>query len=189
MSARRRIATLGVAVGGVLLGHQLTYLLIDPGAHARAVLLRRTGHAYLGIANDLALVAALTGLAAMFVGQLVASTRGDRDGNLTTRRIVSFQVSAFVLMEVLERLTTGAPLGGLIRVLPVGIVAQAAVALLAAVVIRLLLRTADRVAETLGRPAVLRTRAILALGIPETIAVPLGRHLSAAGVRGPPSLL
>jgi len=188
MSARRRIATLGVAVGGVLLGHQLTYLLIDPRVHARAVLLRRTGHAYLGIANDLALVAALTGLAALFVGQLAASTRGDRDGNLT-RRIVAFQVSAFVLMEVIERLTTGAPLSGLARVLAVGIVAQAAVALLAAVVIGLLLRTAERVAAALGRPAVLRTRPILALGIPEPIAVPLGRHLSAAGVRGPPSVL
>jgi hypothetical protein len=186
MSVRRRAATLGVAVGGVLLGHRLTYLLIDPGAQARTALLRRTGHAYLGFANDLALVAALTGLAALFVGQLVASSRSERGTDLT-RRIVAFQVSAFVLMEVLERVMAGAPLGGLARVLTVGIATQAAVAVLAAVVIRLLLRTADQVSAMLGRPAIDRVRPVLGLAIPEPVTIPLGRHLSAAGVRGPPS--
>jgi hypothetical protein len=190
MSVRRRSAALGVAVGGVLLGHRITYLLLDPAAHERAALLRRTGHAYLGIANDLALIAALTGLAALFIGQLVTSTGGDRDGHLAAR-IVAFQVSAFVLMEVLERVGAGAPLAELIRtgVLPVGVMTQAGVAILGAVAIRALLRTADRVAATLGRQAIDRARPVLAVAIPESVAVPVSRHLSAAGVRGPPSAL
>jgi len=187
MSVRRRAATLGVAVGGVLLGHRVTYLVLAPSAHARTVLLDRTGHAYLGLANDLALVAALTGLAALFVGQLVATARGDRGGDHLTRRIVAFQISAFVLMEVLERVTAGAPLGGLASVLPLGIATQTVVALLAATLIRLLLRTADRVAAALGRPAPLSTRPIVTFATPRPVAIPLGRHLSAAGVRGPPS--
>ena len=187
MTARRRAATLAVAVGGVLLGHRLTYTLIDPGAHARTALLNRTGHAYLGIANDLASITALTGLAALFVGQLMATARGDRAGGHLIRRIVAFQVSAFVLMEVVERLTAGAPLGGLATVLPIGIAIQALVALLAAGLIHLLLRTADRVAAALGRPARTPPHPVLAAAAPEAVAIPLGRHLSAAGVRGPPS--
>ena len=187
MSVRRRAATLGVAVGGVLLGHRVTYLVLAPSAHARAALLDRTGHAYLGLANDLALIAALTGLAALFVGQLLAKARGYRGADHLTRRIVAFQISAFVLMEVLERVTAGAPLGGLAPVLPLGIATQALVALLAAALIRLLLHTAERVAEALGRPAPPSTRAIVTFAPPRPVAVPVGRHLSAAGVRGPPS--
>jgi hypothetical protein len=190
MSVRRRVATLGVAVGGVLLGHRLTYLMLDPAAHERAALLRRTGHAYLGVANELALIAALTGLAALFIGQLVTSTGGDRDGRLAAR-IVAFQVSAFVLMEVLERVAAGAPLAELIRtgVLPLGVMTQTGVAILAAVAIRTLLRTADRVAATRGRAAIDRARPVLADALPEPAAVTVSRHLSAAGVRGPPSVL
>ena len=70
MSARRRLATLGVAVGGVLVGHWLTYLAVAPIAGTRATILHQTGHSYLGLANDLALVAALAAMASMFIAQL-----------------------------------------------------------------------------------------------------------------------
>jgi hypothetical protein len=188
MNARRRSSTLGIAVGGVLLGHWLTYRAVSPDAHARLRLLRHTGHAYLGPANDLALVAALTAFAALFVGQLSATARTGRMVGVT-RRIVAFQVSAFVLMEVLERVTAGAPLDGLIRtgILPIGVGVQVAVALLAAVAIRWLVRAADHVAAVLARPGAPRPRGVVAIAVPTAIPVPVRRHLSAAGVRGPPS--
>ena len=89
-------------------------------------------------------------------------------------------------MEVLERVTAGAPLRGLAPVLPLGIATQTLVALLAATLIRLLLRTADRVAAALDRLAPLSTSPIVTFATPRPVAIPLSRHLSAAGVRGPP---
>jgi hypothetical protein len=187
MDPRRRVATLGVAVGGVLTGHWLTYEVVSLGGHTRTTLLRVTGHAYLSFANDLALILALSAFAALFVGQLSAANGTGRAVGIT-RRVVAFQVSAFVLMEVLERVTAGAPLGELIRtgVLPVGVATQAVVALVAAASIRWMLRVADRVAAVLSRPAV-PTRAVAAAHpLPQPVFRAVRRHLSAAGVRGPP---
>ena len=152
MSARRRLATLAVAVGGVLIGHWLTYLAVAPIAGSRATILHQTGHSYLGLANDLALVAALAALASMFIAQL---TTPEPSGGVlgVTGRVVRFQVCAFIGMEVLERVTAGSPLSELIRtgILPIGIAAQVAIGILAAFVIRWLLLAADRVAAALGR--------------------------------------
>ena len=178
---------MGVAVGGVLAGHWLTYLLVAPMAGSRATILHQTGHSYLGLANDLALVVALTAMATMFVGQLTRpAPAGQLDG--LALRVVRFQVSAFVLLEVLERVTAGSPLSELIRtgILPIGIVAQVGIGYLAVRAIRWLLRTADRVAGALRRSAVPPRRLVLRPLQPEPVFVPTGRHLSAAGVRGPP---
>ena len=187
MDPRRRVATLGVAVGGVLTGHWLTYQVVSSNGHSRTTLLRVTGHAYLGFANDLALILALSAFAAMFVGQLSAANGVARAVGIT-RRVVAFQVSAFVLMEVLERVTAGAPLGELVRsgVLPIGIATQAVVALVAAASIRWMLRVADRVAAVLSRPTVPPRAVASAHPIPLPVFSEVRRHLSAAGVRGPP---
>ena len=67
---------MGVAVGGVLAGHWLTYLVVAPLAGSRATILHQTGHAYLGLANDLALVVALAAMATMFIGQLAEPGAG-----------------------------------------------------------------------------------------------------------------
>jgi hypothetical protein len=184
----RRLATLGVAVGGVLAGHWLTYLAVAPIAGSRAAMLHETGHAYLGMANDLALVAALTAMAAMFIGQLTSPMPAEQLHGITTR-VVRFQVSAFVLLEVLERVTAGSPLAELIHtgILPIGIAAQVGIGYLAARAIRWLLRTADRAAAVLGRAAVPPRRSVQRPLHPELVFVPAGRYLSAAGVRGPPS--
>ena len=154
MSARRRLATLAVAVGGVLIGHWLTYLAVAPIAGSRATILHQTGHSYLGLANDLALVAALAAMASMFIAQL---TTPEPSGGVlgVTGRVVRFQVCAFIGMEVLERVTAGSPLSELIRtgILPIGVAAQVAIGILAAFVIRWLLRAADRVAAALAAAA------------------------------------
>ncbi len=68
MNARRRPAALGVGVGGVLAGHWLTYLAVSPTSPARATLLHDTGHAYLGLANDVGLLVVLAAFAAIFLG-------------------------------------------------------------------------------------------------------------------------
>lgn len=179
---------MGVAVGGVLAGHWLTYLAVAPIAGPRATILHQTGHSYLGLANDLALVAALAAMASMFISQLAnpepaASILG------ITGRVVRFQVCAFVALEVLERLTAGSPLSELIRsgILPMGVGAQITIGFLAAFVIRWLLRTADRVAAALGRAAAPPRREVARATLPQPVFVPVFRHLSAAGVRGPPS--
>ena len=188
ISARRRLATLCVAVGGVLVGHWLTYLAVAPVAGSRAAILHETGHAYLGMANDLALVAALAAMAIIFIGQLISPAPAGKVRGITAS-VVRFQVSAFLLLEVLERVTAGSPLADLVRtgILPIGIVAQAGIGYLAARVIRWLLRTAERVAAGF-RPAPSTSRRIgPGLLPPEQVYIPAGRHLSATGVRGPPS--
>jgi hypothetical protein len=190
MSARRRLATLGVAVAGVLAGHWLTYVAVTPIAGSRATVLHETGHAYLGMANDLALVVALVAIATMFIGQLTSPASMAAAGHPgVTARVIRFQVSAFVLLEVLERLTSSAPLSELIHtgILPVGIVAQAGVAFLVARAIRWLLRAADRVAAALGRGAVPARRVVAKPLRPRPVFVPAELQLSAVGVRGPPS--
>ena len=187
MDARHRLATLGIAVGGVLTGHWLTYLVVSPGEHARTTLLRVTGHAYLGFANDLVLILALSAFAALFVGQLSVATGTARTVEITGR-VAAFQVSAFVLLEVLERVTAGAPLGELIRtgVLPIGIATQVVVALVAAASIRWLLRVADRVAAGLPRVAVPPRADVATLALLSPVFHAIRRDLSATGVRGPP---
>jgi hypothetical protein len=99
-----------------------------------------------------------------------------------------FQISAFVLMEVLERVTAGAPLAELVRsgVLPIGVAIQALVALVAAASIRWMLRVADRVAAALSRPAVPPRTTTAERPLPQPVFRAARRHLSAAGVRGPP---
>jgi len=54
-------------------------------------------------------------------------------------------------------------------------------------VIRWLLRTADRVAAALGRAATPPRRDVPRPLLPRSVFTPVDRHLSAAGVRGPPS--
>jgi hypothetical protein len=172
----------------VLAGHWLTYQAVAPIAGSRATLLHQTGHAYLGMANDLALVAALAAMATIFIGQLTRPAPTRQIHGLTGR-VVRFQVSAFVLLEVLERVTSGSPLAGLIHtgILPIGIAAQIGIGYLAAHAIRWLLRTADRVTATLGRAAVAARELVPRPLVPEPVFVPAVRHLSAAGIRGPPS--
>ncbi len=191
MSGQRghRGAVLGIAAGGVLLGHWLTYRLVSPRPHARDALLAGTGHGYLGLANDIGLVLAMAGLASVVLGRLA-----DRRGVGAAPRgwfpqLAVFGVLAFVAMEVLERVSSGAPVAELLHhgLLPVGIAAQVAVAALGAAVIGWLLRAVDRVRWAFATAAPLPR-----LG---TACVPAGyRHTplrlvpAADGIRGPPAL-
>jgi hypothetical protein len=151
MSARassRPSLVLGLALGGVLLGHTVAYRLLLPDAHARTIELAATGHGYLSGANAVGLVAAMVALAALFLGRVLRTTSVG-PWHLTTR-LMGFQMAAFVAMEVLERVSSGAGLQHLPAALLVGLPVQAAIALLVAMVARLLLRVAATIAERLG---------------------------------------
>ena len=187
---RRRFVTLSVAAAGVLAGHWLTYLVTVPDAHARAAALAATGHGYLSLVGELVTVLAALSIAAAFVGALVDAGAGPRPGRALALRLLAIQVAAFCSMEVLERVMAGSPVGALARssVLPVGVAANVGVAMLGAIVLRWILRTADRVAEAAtGSAAPILSRRTLLMPLPAAPARPSLLELAAVPARGPPS--
>jgi hypothetical protein len=150
---------LGLALGGVLLGHTVAYRLLLPDAHARALELAASGHGYLSSANVVGLVASVVALAALFLGG-VLRTNVTAPTHLAVR-LVGFQMAAYLAMEVLERLASGGGTQHLAAVLLIGLPVQALIAVIVALVARLLLRVASATADLLDRtPAWARDRAV-----------------------------
>jgi hypothetical protein len=172
-------ALLGLALGGVLAGHTLTYDLLQPDAHQRAEALAATGHAYLHTANAAGVAAVVLALAVVFLSGVL----GDPDVSraLLVRRLVGFQVAAFLGMEIVERLVARAGFAQIGSVLVVGVGAQLLVALAIGGVVALLVRAGRAVTgsprEVVGaRPAL--TLVAPALHRPATVddlGRPLGR--------------
>ncbi len=188
MSARgssRSSLVLGLALGGVLLGHTAAYRLLLPDAHTRALELAASGHGYLSGANVVGLVSAVVALAALFLGGVLRTTEtAPRD---LAWRLIGFQVAAFCAMEVLERITSGGGLQHLPAVLLIGLPVQALIAVLVAFAARLLLRVAAAIADLHGRTP---TWAAASLAIPGDAVAPRrpDRTGSPPG-RAPPSFL
>lgn len=183
----RRGAVIGIAAGGVFAGHWLTYLLMSPDSTARASLLQRTGHGYLPLGSELASVAAIVGLAALVLGRLSRRDEPLPGAGRLTWRFATFQVLAFVFMEVIERIGTDAGLGGLIHVLPAGVAIQLVLSIVAMLVFRLALRSADRAAAVLGRGAVPSRSRSAVEPVRTTHVLPLQGMLAVPAIRGPPS--
>ncbi len=187
---RRRFVTLGVAAAGVLAGHWLTYLVTVPDARARMATLAATGHGYLSLVGELVTALAALSIAAVFVGALVDAGAGPRPGRALALRLSAIQVAAFCAMEVLERVMAGSPVGALTHsaVLPVGVAANVGIALLGAVLLRWILRTADRVAEAAAArsAAPILPRRTLLVPLPATPARRSLLELAAVPARGPP---
>ena len=103
-----------LAVGGLLAGHTATSWLSGPHGTGPDL------HGYLETVGRLGVVAAVLGLAALVTGRL--ATPGDAIPSTAALagRLAALQVTAFVLMEIGERLVTGAPLADLASGLPVG---------------------------------------------------------------------
>ena len=187
----RRFVTLGVAAAGVLAGHWLTYLVTVPDARVRTATLAATGHGYLSLVGELVTVLAALSVAAVFVGALVDAGAEPRPGRALALRLSAIQVAAFCAMEVLERVMAGSPVGALARsaVLPVGVAANVGIALLGAMLLRWLLRTADRVAEVAvtGSAAPILSRRTILVPLPAAPRRPSLLELAAVPARGPPS--
>ncbi|HUL85417.1 MAG TPA: hypothetical protein VLX89_07880 [Actinomycetota bacterium] len=187
MNSERRHVTLGIAAGGVLLGHWLTYLVVTPVASARAEELARTGHGYLSTANDLVIGLVLISAASIVIGRLVDRDRSVPSYGVLMPRLGAFQAGAFASMEVLERVFAGVPVAEALHhgILPVGVLVQLGVAALGTLAIRWLLRVADRL-EALGTaPAHPRSAAFVDLLLP-TSQVPSSRQRASFAIRGPP---
>ena len=182
-STVRPAALLGLALGGVLVGHALTYRVLVPDAHARTVELAETGHGYLGGANVVGMLAVIVALSILFLGRLV---RRDGDVPRAIGRLVAFQLTTFVAMEILERLGSGDGVHQLMPVLVVGLPVQVMVAAIVAVVVRFTLRAATIVADRGAGEAVARSFGAIALpGLP-TAAPLLAPATGAPPGRAPP---
>ena len=188
-SSAQRSAAFGVAAGGVLLGHWVTYTLTGLSGHVASGSLARTGHGYLSLANDLALTLAFAGVALVFLGRLTRVDHHAPRWRVTALRLAVFQIAAFGAMETLERLTAGAPMHDLLGLIPVGIVVQGALAIIGALLITWLLRAAASVQAALGTAPHLRGPR--AVSLPAIVSFrPRARYAVAAdGIRGPPPKL
>ena len=179
----------GTAAAGLVLGHALAYLIAIPDPHQRAFALQRTGHAYLPALDQAVLMLVVAGMAAVVVRAFAhAGDRTERFGRLA-RVLVVAQTCAFAAQEVLERLVSGAPLGGLAHdhILVTGIAVQVVVAIVAAGILWLFARTATRLAAVVAaRTRLPRVRVVFAL--PVTARRPHAPLFATAGsVRAPPS--
>jgi hypothetical protein len=183
----RRGAAIGVAAAGVLAGHRLAYLVVDPDPVVRDAVLHRTGHAYLSFASELASVVALVGLAALVLGRVMQPGRPAPGPRELITRLAGFQVLAFVSMEVIERVASAAGLGDLTQILPAGVAIQLLLSVVTGLVLGLVVRCADRAVALLGRvplPASLRTVPGRSIA---TSVIRIQAPLAAGTIRGPPS--
>ena len=186
----RGLPVFGTAAAGLVLGHALAYLIAIPDPHQRVFALQRTGHAYLPALDQAVLMLVVAGMAAVVVRAFAHPDRGatDRFGRLA-RVLVVAQTCAFAAQEVLERLVSHAPLGGLAHdhILVTGIAVQVVVAIVAAAILWLFARTATRLAAVVSaRTSLPRVRVVFAL--PVTARRPHAPLFATAGsVRAPPS--
>jgi hypothetical protein len=144
----RSSIVLGIALGGVLVGHWLTYRLVLPDAHARGAELAASSHGYLTLANRVGLIVAIVAIGVAFLGRLVRTDAGMSAASVLGS-LLMFQVGAFTAMEIAERLASGGShrLG---VVLAVGVPAQVAIAAAGVLLLRVVLRVAAVVHATLA---------------------------------------
>ena len=186
----RGLPVFGTAAAGLVLGHALAYLIAIPDPHQRVFALQRTGHAYLPALDQAVLMLVVAGMAAVVVRAFAHPDRGatDRFGRLA-RVLVVAQTCAFAAQEVLERLVSRAPLGGLAHdhILVTGIAVQVVVAIVAASILWLFARTATRLAAVVAtRTRLPRVRVVFAL--PVMARRPHAPLFATGGsVRAPPS--
>ncbi len=187
----RGLPLFGVALAGLVLGHTLSYLLAVPDPLHRDLILQRTGHAYLPIAGEAALVLFLAGIAALLARAWSSRDRDPVEGFASLAVLLALvQVGAFVGQEVLERLVAGAPLAELAHdhVLSIGIGVQVGAALLGALALRWLARASAQLVGTVIAARVALPRPALAAALPTTPDHPRGRvAVRARNVRAPPS--
>jgi hypothetical protein len=190
--ALRGLPLAAVASAGVVLGHWLSYLAAVPQAHLRHTLLADSGHSYWSWIVKLAVALGFAGLGALVVR--AANRRvGVPDSPIAgfawvLWRLAPVQIAAFTVMEIAERVVSGAPLPPLFgRLYLTGIAVQFLVASVGAILLLWLARVVDQAVRWLF-PRVRAPRASAPVLRPvETARVVLSPIAGAAGVRGPPS--
>lgn len=156
---RRPVALIvfGTALAGLLGGHVATYLLVEPAHHARDALLHRTGHGYLSAAAAvclaLGLIAALSAVAAGY-RRARSVARGSAASAPSWPTMFGLQALAFVAIEVVERLTSGAGSSHLGAILVAGLAVQGVTATVGVVVLRLLARVGEAIGRLVARRSI-----------------------------------
>jgi hypothetical protein len=176
------------AVLGLVAGHGIAYMIAIPDAHRRAAVLQNTGHAYLPLLVEIGLILAVAGAANIVMRALGPRAR-IQDGSVAETAVAlgALQVGAFVVLEVVERLVTHMPLHELLsdHLLAVGVLVQLGVAVVGALALRAMARTAARLASVLADPRTLRSPELICVPVPRTLG-PRPMLIGAVGVRGPP---
>jgi hypothetical protein len=182
----------GVALGGVVAGHTVAYIVAIPLAATRHAVLAETGHVYWPVAALAALAASLcaAGSVALRHARAVAGGRAlgaDVSGWLAPR-LAAVQILLYVATEATERVVAGVPLADLLHrgLLLWGLLAQLLVALLASVLLGWLARAAELVGRLLARPPRPR-RAVGRLPHPVDEVVARTPRPGPRTARGPPS--
>jgi hypothetical protein len=190
-----RLPLTGVAVAGAVAGHMVAYVLAVPSPTVRVALLGATGHAYWTAAIAAASVLGLASLAATLrrrfrAGLLAGRPQpGERLGRVAVQ-LAGFQIAIYLVQETLERLEAGIPPHALLdgRLLVTGVVVQAAIAL----VLAMLLTLAGRAAEAVGRALRPSPRRLERAGLPLldlVVAWPSRLLAAGKGSRAPPPSL
>ena len=160
----RDIPTFAFAFVGLIVGHLLSYLIAIPDPTRRASVLAQSGHAYLHIAGD---VAVILGFAAAVTVGLRAVAGRDATVRSSTAylawRLGALQAMAFIAMELGERLVSGSGFGELFadHLFGLGIVVQLVIAAAGALLLRWIGRVAVGIADALARPPRRRTAGTL----------------------------
>jgi hypothetical protein len=189
------LAITGVAAAALVLGHWAAYILAYRQIRLRDVVLAQTGHSYLAPVGKLAFVLLFLGLTNVIVEAFCrngASRAHPAGFGSVVIRMTCIQVVGFSALEIVERLVARAPVtemfGHYTYVLGVGM--QVVTALVAALVIWVLTRTAQGIRRLLGVNAPPRHSSRVLQRATPMFRIPLRRGLlSASGVRGPPRFL
>jgi hypothetical protein len=150
----RDLPTFCFAFVGLIVGHLLSYLIAIPEAARRDAVLAESGHTYLHLAGDVAIVLAFA--AVVTVGLRAAAGRGSTEmpsGVRLAWRLGALQAGAFVAMELGERLVSGTGFGELFtdHLFGIGIVVQLVIASVGALLLLWLGRVVVRIAAALAR--------------------------------------
>lgn len=177
------------AAAGLIGAHVLTYFIALPDAIVRSLVLRNTGHGYIGPAVVIAVVALLFGVIGSAAIGYARGRRGERSAarwRHAALRIAGTQTVAFLLLETAERGVAGRrPVALDLMLLAVGILVQALVGCLAATVLTFVGRAGELVGRAL-RPAPL-LRAHRRVRVSFDIAVPRLQFAGAHSARAPPA--
>jgi hypothetical protein len=142
----RRRVPLGVAAsagGAMVLAHWIAYLIAVPDSHSRAHVLASSGHEYWLYAAALGLAAGVFGVGAFLRSRLA----GGDDVRGVGARLMVIQVLGFLVLETTERIASGHAWSEALTepVVAIGVIAQIAVALIGAALLRGVARVVARI--------------------------------------------
>jgi hypothetical protein len=184
----RELPTFAFAFVGLIVGHLFSYLIAIPDPARRTLVLAHSGHAYLHLAGDVAVI--LGSAAAVTVGLRAVARRDATDLPSAAHlawRLGSLQAGAFIAMELGERLVSGNGFGELFNspLFGIGIVVQLGIAAIGAVLLRWIWHVSVRIADALVRPP--RRRPADPLWVrPEYSRNPRPAFAGILSARGPP---